>query len=33
MGIVLDRINGAGGLRFVARGCRNVIRELNQPTC
>lgn len=26
--VMLERINGAGGLAFVARDCRDVIREL-----
>ena len=30
--VFLERINGAGGLAFVARDCRDVIRELNRPT-
>jgi hypothetical protein len=29
---MLERINGAGGVAFVARDCRDVIRELNRPT-
>ena len=29
----LARINTAGGIGFVARDCRDVIRELNQPIC
>jgi hypothetical protein len=30
--VFLDRIAGAGGVAFVARDCRDVIRELNRPT-
>lgn len=30
--IVLERINGAGGLAFVARNCLDVIRELSINT-
>ncbi len=29
--VFLERINTAGGIGFVARDCRDVIRELNQP--
>ena len=28
---MLERINGAGGLGFVARNCLDVIRELKRP--
>lgn len=30
--VMLERITGAGGVAFVARDCRDVIRELNRPT-
>ena len=29
--VFLERINSAGGLAFVARDCRDVIRELKRP--
>ena len=29
--LMLERINGAGGLGFVARNCLDVIRELKRP--
>lgn len=28
--VFLERINGAGGVGFMARDCRDVMRELNQ---
>lgn len=30
--VMLERIAGAGGVAFVARDCRDVIRELSRPT-
>ncbi len=29
--VFLDRIRGAGGVAFVARDCRDVMRELHPP--
>jgi hypothetical protein len=30
--VFLERIRAGGGVSFVARDCRDVIRELNRPT-
>lgn len=30
--IFLERIRAAGGVAFMARDCRDVLRELNRPT-
>lgn len=30
--VFLERIRAGGGVGFVARNCRDVIRELNRPT-
>jgi hypothetical protein len=30
--VMLERIRAGGGVSFVARDCRDVIRELNRPT-